>query len=73
MMVAWHVVVGLGEVTRIVVEMIPPPPPLINCRIIGSWRFVFALQQYLPMLVLFGLVEKQILVGGCRRVHLSLR
>ena len=24
MMVAWHVVVGLGEVTRIVVEMIPP-------------------------------------------------
>ena len=24
MMVAWHAIVGLGEVSRIVVEMIPP-------------------------------------------------
>ena len=34
---------------------------------------MLALRIYLPMLVLFGLLEKNILVGGSRRVHSSPR
>ena len=68
--VTWHNVVGLGEVICIVVEMIPP---LKNYRLVGSWRFVLALRRYHPMLMLFRLLEKQIIIGGCRRVHLSIR
>ena len=66
MMVAWHNVLGLREVTRIVVEIICP---FQISRLVGSWRFVLALRRYLPMLVLFRLLKKHILFGGCRRAH----
>ena len=46
---------------------------LENYRLVGSQRLVLALRRYLPMLVLFGSLETQILSGGCRRGHPSLR
>ena len=69
MMVAWKIVLGLREVTCIV-ERIHPSK---NYKLVGLQGFVLALGQYLPMLVLFGLLEKQILVGGSGRVLSSPR
>ena len=70
MIVVWDIVMRLREVTHIVVEIIPP---FQNYKLIGSQRLVLTLRRYPPILVLFGLLDKQILSEGSRRVHLSFR
>ena len=67
MIVAWHIDVGLRDVTCIIERI------LQNYKLVGLWRLVLAFRRFPPMLVLFGTCEKKIVVGGSRRVHSSPR
>ena len=69
MVIAWHNVVGLRDVTHIVVKIISPFKII---SLLAHRGLCLPFDDIFPCWFCFGLLEKQILFGGCKRVHLSL-